>query len=136
AVYLVMEYAERGSLKHLILHALREQEEGRPSPLTYPKMVKYTMQTLKGLAYLHEHEILHNDIKPDNILIAGDGNVRLCDFGLSKHFRSLSSGLKSQLIGSVYYASPEMHCGQPPTVESDIWSVGATVVEMATGKPP
>ena len=91
-----------------------------------------------GLAYLHEHGIVHHDIKPDNILIGEDGHFLISDFGVSTQARDLIHGEKEEWIGGTEgYMGPEMF---KPNAESimatDIWALGATAYEMLTGELP
>ncbi|KAA6378445.1 MAG: putative Mitogen-activated protein kinase kinase kinase A [Streblomastix strix] len=99
----------------------------------------YTHQILEGLAYLHDHKIVHRDIKSANCLVAGEGIVKLADFGCSKTIETvMSSGQGcATLCGTPHYMAPEVIRQQRNVGRrSDIWSLGCTVIEMITGKPP
>jgi hypothetical protein len=99
---------------------------------------KYTRQILEGVAYLHDNRIVHRDVKGANILRDSFGNIKLADFGASKRLqtiRSGRSGLKS-VQGTPYWMAPEVIKGEAYTDRADIWSVGATVVEMLQSHPP
>ncbi|XP_038047208.1 mitogen-activated protein kinase kinase kinase 2-like isoform X2 [Patiria miniata] len=99
---------------------------------------KYTRQILEGVAYLHTSHIVHRDIKGANILRAGSGNVKLADFGASRRLQTIASyvtGIKS-VTGTPYWMSPEVINGVGYGRKADVWSVGCTVVEMLTTKPP
>eukprot|EP00760_Papus_ankaliazontas_P020604 PhM_4_TR18470/c1_g1_i1/m.32539 len=106
-----------------------------------PNIIRnYTVQILAGVRYLHEHDVVHRDIKGDNILVGNDGVVKLADFGCSREINSLCSkthGCRS-MVGTPYWMAPEVirddSTGYGP--KADIWSVGCTIVEMLTGKPP
>eukprot|EP00051_Salpingoeca_urceolata_P011000 m.135273 g.135273 ORF g.135273 m.135273 type:complete len:594 (+) comp16940_c0_seq7:635-2416(+) len=98
---------------------------------------RYTRQILEGLLYLHENLIVHRDIKGANVLVDVTGNVKLADFGASKrlqHIKTLT-GFKS-IHGTPYWMAPEVVTGNSYGRKSDIWSLGATVVEMLTSQPP
>lgn len=98
---------------------------------------KYTLQVLEGLEYLHENRIVHRDIKGANVLADSAGNVKLADFGASKRLQTIKTmtGFKS-VQGTPYWMSPEVINGDGYGRKSDIWSVGALVVEMFTTQPP
>ncbi|XP_036995749.1 mitogen-activated protein kinase kinase kinase 2 isoform X3 [Artibeus jamaicensis] len=99
---------------------------------------KYTRQILEGVHYLHSNMIVHRDIKGANILRDSTGNVKLGDFGASKRLQSIclsGTGMKS-VTGTPYWMSPEVISGEGYGRKADIWSVGCTVVEMLTEKPP
>ncbi|XP_060583649.1 mitogen-activated protein kinase kinase kinase 2-like [Ruditapes philippinarum] len=105
--------------------------------LSEPVAARYTRQVLEGLAYLHRNVIVHRDIKGANVLRDNSGNVKLADFGTSKRLQTICSvsGLKS-IIGTPYWMAPEVINGETYGRKADVWSVGCTVVEMLTKKPP
>jgi mitogen-activated protein kinase kinase kinase 19 len=103
---------------------------------------RYTGQILDGIEYLHEQGIVHRDIKGANVMICPSGAIKLIDFGCAKQFClqpdcSLSqSGLFKSMVGTPYWMAPEVITESGFRKKSDIWSIGCTVFEMATGKPP
>ncbi|XP_031376593.1 mitogen-activated protein kinase kinase kinase NPK1-like isoform X2 [Punica granatum] len=101
----------------------------------FPEAVirNYTKQLLVGLEYLHKNGIMHRDIKGANILVDNKGCIKLADFGASK--QATISGAKS-MKGTPYWMSPEVILQTGHSFSADIWSVGCTIIEMATGKPP
>ena len=114
----------------------------------------YLLQAFKGLAYLHDHNIVHRDIKADNLLVAADGSIRISDFGTSREFRdvsgSVSASMKSNdadvaqcgkqllmtLAGTPWFMAPEVVQGTGHGTPADIWSMGATILHLATGRVP
>lgn len=106
---------------------------------SFPEAVirMYTKQLLLGLQYLHKNGIMHRDIKGANILVDNKGGIKLADFGASKQVAELATitGAKS-MKGTPYWMAPEVILQTGHSFSADIWSVGCTVIEMATGKPP
>ncbi|CAL1587846.1 unnamed protein product [Knipowitschia caucasica] len=99
---------------------------------------KYTRQILEGMSYLHSNMIVHRDIKGANILRDSVGNVKLGDFGASKRLQTIcmsGTGIRS-VTGTPYWMSPEVISGEGYGRRADVWSLGCTVVEMLTEKPP
>ncbi|KAJ7388576.1 Mitogen-activated protein kinase kinase kinase 2 [Desmophyllum pertusum] len=127
-LYLFMEFMAGGSLSDHIK---------RSNTLSESKSRKYTEQILEGVSFLHSKNIIHRDIKGSNVLLDGHGNVKLADFGLSKIIQKVGS--KTNLMsycGTPYWMAPEIFRGEGYGRKADIWSVGCTVVEMLTGRPP
>ncbi|KAF6361785.1 mitogen-activated protein kinase kinase kinase 2 [Rhinolophus ferrumequinum] len=124
-----MEYMPGGSIKDQLKAY---------GALTENVTRKYTRQILEGVHYLHSNMIVHRDIKGANILRDSTGNVKLGDFGASKRLQTIclsGTGMKS-VTGTPYWMSPEVISGEGYGRKADIWSVGCTVVEMLTEKPP
>lgn len=118
-----MEYIEGGSLTSLIktFGAFHE-----------PLVARYTKQLLCGLEYLHYHNVVHRDIKGANILVTRNGVVKLSDFGSAKRICSY----EQSMIGTYAYMAPEVISWKGYNWFADIWSLGCTVYEMLTGRPP
>ncbi|XP_051126898.1 mitogen-activated protein kinase kinase kinase 3 [Andrographis paniculata] len=124
SVYL--EYVSGGSIHKLL------QEYGS---FGEPVIQNYTRQILSGLAYLHGRDTVHRDIKGANILVDPNGEIKLADFGMAKHIATCSSMLSFK--GSPYWMAPEVVMNTNGySLPVDIWSLGCTVLEMATSKPP
>ncbi|KAI8072468.1 hypothetical protein BC940DRAFT_330616 [Gongronella butleri] len=99
----------------------------------------FTRQICQGLAYLHDRQILHRDIKAANILVEADGACKISDFGLSKkndYDEAYDQNSRMSLRGSVYWMAPEVVKNEPYSAKVDIWSLGCTVLEMFTGQRP
>ncbi|CAN8269618.1 unnamed protein product [Cochlearia groenlandica] len=125
---ILMEFVPGGSISSLL-----EKFGSFPEPV----IIMYTKQLLLGLEYLHKNGIMHRDIKGANILVDNKGCIKLADFGASKKVVELATvnGAKS-MKGTPYWMAPEVILQTGHSFSADIWSVGCTVIEMATGKPP
>jgi hypothetical protein len=94
-------------------------------------------QILDALAYVHEHGVVHRDVKPENVLFDSVGRARLADFGVSRSIAGLSRHTRTgETFGSSLYMSPEQARGELPDGRSDLYSVGAIAYELLTGSPP
>jgi tetratricopeptide (TPR) repeat protein len=124
--YIVMEYLTGSDLAELI-----EKNE----PIPFLQKLDYAIQICRGLSYSHANEIVHRDIKPQNIRIVGSGKVKIMDFGIA---RSLASTLTTTgaVIGTPYYMSPEQIQGRHVDKRSDIFSFGVLFYELLTGRKP
>lgn len=128
SVGILMEHVSGGTVRKLIA------EKG---PLREETIQKFSQQILEGLAYLHERQIMHRDIKCSNVLLDKLHNCKLTDFGLSKKNENIRSrsGAKTE-CGSSYWMSPETLSGETYGWKADIWSFGCTVFEMLNKEPP
>ncbi|KAL5551617.1 hypothetical protein UlMin_001793 [Ulmus minor] len=125
-LYIYLEYVSGGSIYKLL------QEYGQFGEIA---IRSYTQQILSGLAYLHAKNTVHRDIKGANILVDPCGRVKLADFGMAKHITGQSCPLSFK--GSPYWMAPEViKNSNGCNLAVDIWSLGCTVLEMATTKPP
>lgn len=94
-------------------------------------------EVANALEYAHGHELVHRDIKPSNIMIDGEGNVKLADLGIAETLRNIEAqGEKGALMGTPEYMSPEQANAKQAGARSDIYSLGATLYHMVTGRPP
>ncbi len=117
--YLIMQFCENGSATSMV---------GR---MEEKDLLHFIHDVAAGLEYLHDHNIIHQDIKPDNVLVDDNCNFLLTDFGISKK----ENTREKNVGGTRAYMAPEVYTGHT-TIESDIWSLGATAVELLTGDPP
>lgn len=125
--YIVMEYIDGITLKEYI-----EEEK----VLTWKDTVHFVIQILRALQHAHDKGIVHRDIKPQNIMMLSDGTIKVMDFGIAKFAREEGKTATDQAIGSVHYISPEQASGNVTDAMSDIYSVGAMMYEMLSGKKP
>ncbi|ORY07966.1 kinase-like protein [Basidiobolus meristosporus CBS 931.73] len=133
SLYIVIEYVENGSL----LKTLKDFGGRFPEKL----VKKYALKILEGLMYLHDQKVVHCDLKAANILSTKNGNIKLSDFGVSLNLKLLESNLTNvsanpTVAGTPNWMAPEIIELQGASTASDIWSLGCTIVELLTGKPP
>lgn len=124
--YIVMELVEGVTLKKYI------EKRGK---LPYKEAVSIAIQVANGMDAAHKHNIVHRDIKPQNIIISKEGKVKVTDFGIAK-VASTATINTSASMGSVHYISPEQARGGYSDERSDIYSLGITLFEMLTGTVP
>lgn len=125
---LVVEYVDGLSLaEHL------SQYSAFPETL----VAEIARQVLSGLEYLHLNGVTHRDLKPANILVDNSAVVKICDFGVSRseNVQTINPG-QQHMVGTPWYIAPEMVEYRPYTTSVDIWSLGCTVLELATGRRP
>ncbi|MFY0741789.1 Stk1 family PASTA domain-containing Ser/Thr kinase [Solibacillus silvestris] len=125
--YIVMEYIKGKTLKQYI------QEF---SPLSAARSVHIMKQLLSAIAHAHENGIIHRDIKPQNILMDEEGNVKITDFGIATSLGATSFTQTNSVIGTVHYLSPEQARGGIATMKSDIYALGIVFYELLTGELP
>lgn len=131
-VSIFMEFVPGGSISSII---------HRFGPLPEMVFCKYTRQILQGVAYLHENCVVHRDIKGNNVMLMPTGTIKLIDFGCAKRLawaglNGTHSDMLKSMRGTPYWMAPEVINESGYGRKSDIWSIGCTVFEMATGKPP
>lgn len=125
--YIAMELLEGRELRDIM-------NDGGLLPVE--QVLDIVAQVAQGLAYAHEHEIVHRDVKPSNIMVIRDGHVKITDFGIA---RMASSAVRTQtgmVLGSPKYMSPEQVMGKALDQRSDIFSLGVMLYEMLTGQAP
>ena len=125
--YIAMEYLQGRELRDIMNDA---------GLLPVSNVLDIVAQVASGLAYAHEHDIIHRDVKPSNIMVIRDGHVKITDFGIA---RMASSAVRTQtgmVLGSPKYMSPEQVMGKEIDQRSDIFSLGVMLYEMLTGQAP
>ena len=125
--YIAMEFLEGRELRDIL-------NEGALLPVD--QVLNIVAQVAQGLAYAHEHDIVHRDVKPSNIMVIRDGHAKITDFGIA---RMASASVRTQtgmVLGSPKYMSPEQVMGKSIDQRSDIFSLGVMLYEMLTGQAP
>ncbi len=127
--FMVMEYLEGKSLQHYI-----DQRQ----PFSVEQTIDITTQVCAALDYAHAHQIVHRDIKPDNILLLENGKIKLMDFGVARHVGEVSKLTQAgTTLGTIAYISPEQLCdSRLVDGRSDVFSLGAMIYEMLTLRTP
>ncbi|KAF9117675.1 hypothetical protein BGW39_001959 [Mortierella sp. 14UC] len=126
-LWIVMDYAAGGSIRSLLQALPRIDEKC---------IALIAREVLQALGYLHKHGIIHRDIKAANILLTDEGRVQLCDFGVAGQV-TMNSSKRHSFVGTPYWMAPEViREGQLYDFKADIWSLGITIYEIATGNPP
>jgi len=125
--YIVFEYVEGETLKALI------QREG---PLDIGQAIAYAIEIARALGAAHERQIVHRDVKPQNVLIDGEGSAKITDFGIARTLDEQGLTMDGRVLGTTDYVSPEQALGQPVTGRSDLYSLGIVLYEMLTGTVP
>jgi serine/threonine protein kinase len=125
--YIVLEYVDGETLKTLIR---------RGGPLEIPQALAYSIEIARALAVAHEHQIVHRDVKPHNILIDPEGGAKITDFGIARSLSEEGLTMAGRVLGTTDYVSPEQALGQPVTPQSDLYSLGVVLYEMLTGDVP
>ncbi len=125
--YIVMEYVHGDTLKK----AIKEK-----APFDAKTIANISLQMASALSNAHKNNVVHRDIKPQNILIGSDGIIKVTDFGIARAATGATVETAANAVGSVHYFSPEQARGGYVDEKSDIYSLGITMYEMATGRVP
>jgi predicted Ser/Thr protein kinase len=126
-VYFVMEFLDGRSLRTIL------REDGTASPRRAISLIRMAAQGLKAAA---ERNIIHRDVKPSNLVLTHQGELKVTDFGLAKPLTEPGGTGSTALIGTADYMSPERATGKPADFRSDIYALGATFYELVTGRTP
>ena len=125
--YIVMEYIDGITLKEYI---------NKQGAITWNDALFFMTQILRAVQHAHDKGIVHRDIKPQNIILLSNGNIKVTDFGIARFSRSETKTLTEQAIGSVHYIAPEQAKGEHTDEKADIYSLGVVLYEMLSGEVP
>ncbi len=125
--FIVFEYVDGRNLKQLI-------EESGPLPIR--RALELTLETARGLAFAHERGIVHRDVKPQNVLLNGDGRAKVTDFGIARSVDIEGVTQAGTVLGTSNYISPEQASGEPVDLQSDVYSLGVVLYELLAGDLP
>ncbi len=125
--YMVLEHVEGETLKDLIR---------RDAPLQVPTTLAYGIEIARALGAAHAQGIVHRDVKPQNVLLSGEGGAKITDFGIARTLSEEGLTMDGRVLGTTDYVSPEQALGQSVTGQSDVYSLGVVLYEMLTGVVP
>lgn len=126
--YIVMEYIDGEDLKRLIR---------AEAPFSLDRALSIIIKICAGVGYAHRAGLVHADVKPQNVLVTENDNVKVTDFGIAQALSATQPREKQRVVwGSPHYFSPEQAQGEPPTPASDVYAIGIVLFEMLTGKLP
>lgn len=129
--FLVLEYIPGGTLKSKLKHLKSEDKE-----FSLAEVLDYGIQAAEALAHAHRHQIIHRDVKTDNLMLTEEGKVKLTDFGLAKLRGSVQVTKTGTTVGTAAYMSPEQIRGEEVDHRSDIFSFGVVLYELVTSHLP
>ena len=142
-VVAILDFGEDKGHSYLVMERLSGitlRNEMASGPIPARRVVMVVTEMLTALRAAHRHHVLHRDIKPSNVLVGDDGHTKLTDFGIAKGFDQRSSlptnpdeTMTGVVLGTPGYLAPERAAGMPASVQSDLYSVGAVMVEALTG---
>ncbi len=129
---MVMEYVDGRTFKQLVR---LQNQQGHPMPVS--RALDLIIQVCAGIGYAHRANLVHCDVKSQNILVTRDDQVKVADFGIARAMSEATQHtVDDQIWGTPHYFSPEQAAGQPATPASDVYSIGVVLFELLTGRLP
>ena len=125
--FIVFEYVEGENLGQLL------EQDG---PLPARRAVELALQVARGLAFAHQHGVVHRDVKPQNVLMNGDGQAKVTDFGIARTLDMRGMTQTGTVLGTSKYIAPEQASGQEVSAQTDVYSLGVVVYELLVGEVP
>jgi hypothetical protein len=125
--FIVFEYVEGENLKALI------ERSGR---VPIRRALELTIASGEALAFAHAHGLVHRDVKPQNVLLDGDGELKVTDFGIARSVNLQSVTESGTVLGTSYYIAPEQASGEAVAAQTDVYSLGVVLFELLTGRLP
>jgi eukaryotic-like serine/threonine-protein kinase len=125
--YIVMEYVPGRTVDELL------KRRRRVSP---PEAIDLVAQACEGIQHAHEHGLIHRDVKPGNLLVRDDGCVKVVDLGIARAAGSTRLTQRGTILGTAAYLAPEQAAGEDVTAAADVYSLGAVLYQLLTGRPP
>jgi serine/threonine-protein kinase len=125
--FIVFEYVDGENLKQLL---------DREGPLSPREVIELGLQVARGLSFAHDQGLVHRDVKPQNVLLDGDGRAKVTDFGIARSLDVEGITITGTIMGSSNYIAPEQARGQPVDEQTDVYSLGCVLFELLTGEVP
>ena len=119
----------------LIAGSSLEEELGKGRRFDWREVVRIAVEICKALRHAHDRGIIHRDIKPGNLLLAADGQVKIADFGIARFFGNSKLTVAGSIIGTAEYMAPEQAAGKPVEPRSDLYSLGAVMYVLLARRP-
>lgn len=136
----IFEFGEEQGLKYFAMQYVDGEDLGKrllhKKPLTVEEVIDYSKQICRALRYAHSKDVIHRDIKPQNVLIDKNNGCRLTDFGIAKIYAETNITMTGVAVGTPEYMSPEQAEGDVLDAQTDIYSLGIVIYEMLTKRPP